>query len=388
MSNPLSFYKSELEKHQKEVAALKKRILLLSTLRLTTFVVTASAIYLAFPNWQMATVFGVTGLAVFILFLSRYTDTKAKRKLHDALVHINEEELKIASGVYDHRDTGLQFQDPKHYYSLDIDLFGKGSFFQYLNRTISAEGKTQLATLLKANNTKHISERQEAIKELSQKTEWTQLYAATASLIATETPAPTIIKWLKDHKNYIPKQMKWLPWAFAIISVTLLVLAIFKIIGIGVFGYWIFAGLGITGIYLKSINILASNSDKTKETFKQYASLLNQIENATFSSSLLQEKQKKIQSEGKKASTIFSEFSKHLDALDNRNNLISAIFGNGYLLLDIKNAYKVEQWISTYAHKVEDWFEVVSFLMLITVWAPMLLIIKIILFQNWQPINL
>ncbi|WP_298901303.1 DNA mismatch repair protein MutS [uncultured Psychroserpens sp.] len=361
MSNPISFYKSELSKNQNEVTSLQKRILLLSTLRLITFLLTASAIYIAFPNWQMATAFGVIGLTVFIVFLSRYTDTKAKRKLHKALVHINEEELKIASGAYYHRDPGVQFQDPKHYYSLDIDLFGKGSFFQYINRTISTEGKTQLANALKANNTNAIKQRQEAIKELSHKTEWTQLYAATASLITTETPAPTIIKWLKNHKSYIPKHMKWVPWAFAIVSITLLVLAIFEILNIGVFGYWIFAGLGLTGIYLKSINTLASNSDKTKDTFKQYASLLNQIENENFSSTFLQEKQKKIQSEGKKASTIFSEFSKHLDALDNRNNLISALFGNGYLLSDIKNAFKVEQWISNYAHKVEDWFEVVSF---------------------------
>ena len=47
--------------------------------------------------------------------------------------------------------------------------------------------------------------------------------------------------------------------------------------------------------------------------------------------------------------------------MDNRNNFISAIFGNGYLLLDIKNALKVEQWISKNASHVEDWFKVVAF---------------------------
>jgi DNA mismatch repair ATPase MutS len=88
---------------------------------------------------------------------------------------------------------------------------------------------------------------------------------------------------------------------------------------------------------------------------------LLQIETENFTSKLLKEKQKLIQSEGKKASAIFSEFSNHLDALDNRNNLIGAIFGNGYLLSDIKNANKVEQWITKYAHKAEDWFEVVAF---------------------------
>jgi hypothetical protein len=361
MDKSIPFYKTQLEKHQTEVSAIKKQLLLYSMLRLTIFLVAGIAIYVVLPNWKIAIAIGVLGLALFIFLLSKYTTKKERRELHKSLVHINTEELKIASGDFHHRNTGEQFQDPIHFYSLDIDLFGKGSFFQYINRANSSEGELQLAHALKANNVSHIEDRQEAIKELSNKTEWTQLYAGTASLIKTETPASTIIKWLKTHQTFIPKFMTWAIWLFALVSVTLLALAIIETISISFFGYWIFVGLVITGIYLKNINTLALNADKTKDTFRQYASLLLQIENETFTSQLLQEKQAKIQSEGKKASAIFSEFSKHLDALDNRNNLFGAILGNGYLLLDIKNAYKVEQWISTYATKVEDWFEVVSF---------------------------
>nr|WP_321221452.1 DNA mismatch repair protein MutS [uncultured Psychroserpens sp.] len=361
MNNSSSFYKTQLETHKTEVSALHKQLVLYSMLRLSIFIIAGFGIYLVLPNWQIATVIGCVGLITFLLLLSKYTNKKRKRELHKSLVNINEEELKIASGDFHHRPTGEQFQDPQHFYSLDIDLFGKGSFFQYINRSSSKEGESQLAIALKANNVTNITDRQEAIKELAQKTEWTQLYAATSSLIKTDTSASTIIKWLQTHTAFIPKQMLWATWLFAFISISLLALAIFEIIGIGFFGYWIFAGLGITGLYLKKINTLALNADKTKDTFKQYASLLLQIENETFTSNLLIEKQKKIQSTTKKASSIFKEFSKSLDALDNRNNLFGAILGNGYFLLDIRNAYKVEQWILANANKVEEWFEVVSF---------------------------
>ncbi len=126
-------------------------------------------------------------------------------------------------------------------------------------------------------------------------------------------------------------------------------------------GYWLLLGLGITFKFLKKINELAQNSSKTKKTFRQYALLLNQIETKIFSSELLQEQQQKIQLEGQKASAIFAKFSKHIDTLDNRNNLVSAIFGNGYFLSDIRQTYFIENWIITYANKVEDWFEVVTF---------------------------
>lgn len=361
MNHSISFYSAQLEKHENELSAIKKQLLLYSTLRLVIFLLTGFAIYTALPKWEIATVMGILGLSLFLLLVSKYTSKKSKRELHKSLISINKEELKIASGDFHHRQTGEHFQDSLHFYSMDIDLFGKGSFFQYINRTNSSEGQLELANILKANDVSNIPDRQNAIKELSNKAEWTQLFAATSSLIKTETAAPSIIQWLKKHDTFIPKYMTLATWLFTLISVTLITLAIFEIIGIDFFGYWIFAGLAITGLYLKKTNILALNADKTRDTFRQYASLLLQIENETFKSPLLQEKQKKIKSENKKASAIFSEFSKCLDALDNRNNLFGAILGNGYLLLDIRNASKVEQWISTYADKVEDWFEVVSF---------------------------
>ena len=265
MSNPISFYKNELEIHLNEVRSLQKQLVFLSTLRLMVFLLTVGAIYVALPNWKMSAILGILGTSIFIWLLSRYTDKKANRELHKALVSINEDELKIASGDYLGRKSGAQFQDPKHFYSLDIDLFGIGSFFQYLNRTRSSEGQTRLANALKANSISNIKERQEAIKELSQKPKWTQHFTATASLIKTETPAPVIIDWLKDHKAFIPKYMKGAIWLFSAISVGLLTLSIMEILDISFFGYWLFLGLAITGKFLKRINSLAANSDKAKE---------------------------------------------------------------------------------------------------------------------------
>ena len=361
MSTPDSFYKNQLRIHQDEASKLKKYLLYLSGLRLVIFLLTIMAIYFLDSNWRLITVAGLIGVAVFVFLLSKYTSLKRIRKLHLAHIKISEEELKIASRNFHHRDSGEQFHDPSHFFCLDIDLFGKGSFFQYLNRTMIIEGAKKLSDLLKSNNIQNIAKRQEAIAELSKTPEWMQNYAATASLADIETPAHQIIEWLKHQKRFLPRAMKWFPLLFSALSVSLLVLAILKIIPIDYFGYWLFIGLIVTGRYLKKINVLSANCDKAKDTFKQHAELLLQIENENFSSELLKKKQKKIQSENIRASKIFSQFSKHLDALDNRNNLIGAIFGNGYLLLDLKNAYKVEEWISNYAIKVEDWFQVISF---------------------------
>lgn len=361
MNNPTNYYQAHATNYQAESSVLYKKMTVLSTLRILVFLATGIGVYFTFNNWQFALAIGMVGIATFIYLLSKYTDIKAKRQLKLALADINDTELEIASGKFHDRDSGLQFQDPQHFYSLDIDLFGRGSFFQFINRTSINEGAYHLADTLTANNIEAVEHRQEAIQELADKPEWRQLYSATASLIKVETPASRIIDWLKSHESFLPKIMLWIPYAFSLATVGIFVLFFLKLISIGILGYWLLFGLSITGRYLKKINVLASNTDKVKDTFRQYRLLLDQIENELFTSELLVEKQNYIQTESEKASVIFSKLSKSLDALDNRSNLISAIFGNGFFLTDLKNSYAVERWIESYGHIVEGWFEVVSF---------------------------
>lgn len=361
MHDPNIYYQEHSKIYQVEADALYKKITLYSILRILIFLATIIGIYFKFSDWQTAIGIAVAGILIFIVLLSKHTDIKTQRQLKLALASINKTELDISSGLFHDRDQGLTFQDPSHFYSLDIDLFGRGSFFQFLNRTVINEGTQQLADALKANNIENIVKRQEAIKELSSKTEWRQLYSATASLIEVETSAKTIIDWLKNHKPFLPKSMKWVPYVFLGGTISIFALFFSEVLSIGFLGYWLLLGILITSAYLKKINELSFHTEKIKETFRQYTLLLKQIENEVFNSELLSEKQKHIQSESEKASAIFTKLSKALDALDNRNNLISAIFGNGYFLTDLKNSYKVEQWLAAYRNKVQDWFEVVSF---------------------------
>lgn len=361
MKNPNAFYTQELEAHQLEVKSLYKKLTSLSFARISVFIATGIGVYFAYSNLQIAIGIAVVGIIAFVYLLSKYTDLKYQHNLKKALVAINEEELKIASGDFKERDSGLQFQDPNHAFSLDVDLFGKGSFFQFINRTATEEGTKYLVKELTANHIEGINLRQEAIKELTEKPKWRQHFSAVASLIQTETPASKITDWLQEHKSFLSASMRFIPLAFTIGSAIILFLGIFEVISFLFLVFWLLLGSGISGVYLKRINDLAANTDQVKDTFKQYASLLQQIETENFSSKLLKEKQEYIQQEQKKASLIFKEFSKHIDALDNRNNLISTIFGNGFLLIDIKNAYHIEQWIAQYKTTVAHWFEVVSF---------------------------
>ncbi len=361
MNNPIKFYKSQIELYQNKLASFKAKLLFYSLARIVVYLAGVMGIYSYFHEIQITVIIAIVATAIFLFLLSKHTDAKKQRDLVKALLKINEEEIKIASGQFHHRFNGQSYQEDNHFYSLDIDLFGRGSFFQFINRTAFNEATDELAEALKANDVQNIKKRQEAIKELSEKATWRQEYTAKGQLINEETSTHIIINWLKDYKTFLPKFLKWLPYIFTAISLTFIVLVILKISPISYIVYWLLFGLAITGFYFNKVTNLARYSTQIKDTFRKYALLLEQIESENFSSELLKEKQQQIILKGQKSSAIFTSFSKSLDALENRNNMFFIILGNGFFLWDIMQSYRIEKWIVSYGKIIEDWFDVVSF---------------------------
>ncbi|MFD0977581.1 MutS-related protein [Salinimicrobium gaetbulicola] len=362
MSDPRSFYKTQIEKYSTHLSTASKKLAFSSLLRLLVFLVMAYLVYHFFGNSSVITATLVIGIAIFLFLVSRHSDLRYERDKYRELIKINENELEVLDRKFLHLPDGSEFEDPLHPFSQDIDLFGRASFFQYLNRTALVEGKQVLAQMLLSNNIDKIERKQEAAKELGEKADWRQNFSALATLVKTETRTGTILNWLKNYKTFVPKVMKWLPFAFSILSGIVIAAYYFNLIGGIELGLWFFTGLGITGIYLKKISLLSSSVSKVQDTFHQYYQLLSLIENTEFSSELLKEKKQLIYSEKQKASATLRKFSKAIDALDQRNNMIFGIFGNGFLLWDLRQSYKLETWIRENSESVEKWFNAIEFL--------------------------
>lgn len=361
MQNPNLFYKKQISLFSSELERAKKQLFHSSLLRFLAFVTTALGIYFTFYNAQFMAIIGIVGISIFIFLVIKHANLQRKKQLIEAKLNINLTEIDVLKGNFHQLETGKEFINPLHYFSNDIDLFGVGSFFQYINRTATNKGKTELATILTANCITEINKKQQALKELATKVKWRQHFSAVASLVSSKITIQSITKWIVNYQSKLPKYLSVISKVFSIISIIIIGLLIFKIVSFSVILSWFFVGLTLTGFQLKNIQKLYSNAGNAKETFNQYHLLLEQIENQTFTASILKDKQTEIQSERKKASVIFKEFSKILDAFDQRNNILIALVGNGLFLWDIRNALKTEQWIATYKNTVKKWFEVVGF---------------------------
>lgn len=361
MKELIAFYTQNITTYKEESTKVKSKLLTSSLFRLAVFLLAGFGIYFFMGNAKAIMAIILGAIIAFIFLVSRHSDLQYVYHKFLALIKINEIEIDVLHRKFHNLPDGEEFANPLHFYSQDIDLFGKGSFYQFSNRTALEQGSEELAKQFTANNIGDIENKQEAVKELASKPKWRQEFAAIATLVKAEVSYKTIVAWMQNHTVFIPVFMKFVPTVFAIVSVALFALYFLGFISGFLIAGWFFVGLLVTGTYFKKVSKLAADMGKIQSTFQQYQKLIVEIENVEFTSNLLKEKREVVVKNSKKTSVVLHEFSRILGALDQRNNMIFGFLGNGFLLWDIHQSYKIEQWIKAYGSSVEEWFNVIAF---------------------------
>ncbi|MBL4746833.1 MAG: DNA mismatch repair protein MutS [Flavobacteriaceae bacterium] len=359
--NPILYYTQRVLEFKQQLKAVKRLLYLSSFFRFAVFLATCFAIYITFDQWKISLLCAVIGVAGFVFLLLRHLKLAYKRDKIRRFITMNQLEIDVLKGDISKLSTGEEFVDPSHFYSYDIDLFGANSLFQYMNRTATSEGKQVLANLFTSNTIDSIEKKQQVVSELSEKGAWRQNFTAIASMIKNDTKIAVLNNWLTNYTASIPGLMRYLPNAFSLISMVLIVLFFMDMIPDLVFYGWFFFGLGISSIYLSRVNSLSNHTSTVSATFSEYSKLIACVETANFETETLKKQQEKLSSEILNASEIVQEFSKLLAALDSRNNIFIGLVLNGFFLWDVKQSFLIEAWIEKYHSKVADWFDVISF---------------------------
>jgi len=359
--NSTQYYQNNVSKGKDELKKTKAVLFKFSMLRLTIFLIVVALVYIFRANLTIVFTAIITGIILFLLFVSKFTDAKRNKRYFEKYVALNELELDVAQGKLSALETGDEFVLENHHYNQDIDLFGAGSLFQIINRSETSNGKRLLSKWLNSNDINNIESKQANIQEMSGKADWRQDYKITASLIESDVSAESMLDWINNYKTFIPKSLKFLPVIFSILSAVIIGLYYFDYIPGSYLLIWFFIGLGIVGRFVKKGTTLYNNASQMQETFGQYSKLLALIESEKFESKILQEYQLKIQTTDVKASDLLRLFTKRIDSLGQRNNIMLSPFVNGFCLLDIRNIYNVEHWLTENKETVAQWFEVIEF---------------------------
>nr|WP_307767561.1 DNA mismatch repair protein MutS [uncultured Prevotella sp.] len=359
-------YKKRITELVQTISSLRAKSRIFVMAEVLSFAVSIGFVVLFTVLDDASWTLGVALCVLFFYFYIRNLDTKNDRKIADAsaLKLVYEKEVAYQTGDYTKFDAGERYLQPTHPFTFDLDVFGQGSLFQRINRTISSGGSDYLAenlsgkweSLPTTELLEHIEQRVEAIGELAGNEPFLSQFKAQGAEKPIDTAA------VKEAFGSIHALQ--IPSYFGNPTVRILIyanlvgfyLSIFLSIGNfvpvflplwwGIFNF--FLATFCTHKYIKLVNEAIS---KLKDQVRGYVNMASLIEKQSFTAAHLCELKANLSG----AMASFGQLERILQKIDNRSNEIGIVLFNCFGLLDITIVRHFLRWQRTYEPITDQW---------------------------------
>lgn len=362
---PLSqLYQNLLDKHELELNKVKKKIAFMALARIVSFL---SAIFVFVIFYSNNLFIGIVGflllISTFFYLVKLNVKLNRTRDLLKNLASINRDELLALQHHFSQFGNGAQFINKDHRFTYDLDLFGNGSLFQFLNRTVTPEGAAKFASMLDSPVTEidKLKKRQELVSELSKDYSWRQLFLASGKITnGEETNLSLFEQW--HQSEFTLKSLKFTP-------LLLFLLPAFSITGIIIWAvggttFWIIAAALLQLIFWltekNNIKKIFLAFGKQTQQLSTYHSLFKLIERRNWESV----EGKLVETELKKNGLPSGEaklLERIINTSDNRNNFLVGVILNVVFLWDIAFCYLLIKWHNRNRENFIVWGETLSF---------------------------
>lgn len=299
-------------------------------------------------------------LGIFLYLIRFYDKLQNDVRFYKALAKLNADEIIFLNGNSHHFANGKEFTDPHHPYSYDLDLFGDGGLFPYLNRCSTGFGKKALATALLNPNTDTIAERQQAIQELKEQLDFRQNLQAHGALLDTkEKELQQLKQWLQTGFTFKSALHYRLLLLFPVASLGCLAyyIATEEPQALNLFYFGFALNLFVAFSFGRNITKQLSLSTSVTSVLQQFAGQFRQMEDMKFQSPYLQQLQQRLKSEGMFASRSIGRLSSLFNYLETIVNLVVSIVLNGLFLFHVHILYRLDRWKAANREKVYDWLD-------------------------------
>ncbi|TLX77738.1 hypothetical protein E9993_03585 [Labilibacter sediminis] len=358
-------YSIRAGQYNDQLKLLSNKIVQLGWLRLFVFIgmiATPSYLYALMPT--VALVFLLAFAICFGILIKRSIVLKKIRQELQFLKELNLSEVQALDGNWNDFETGDEFINPQHDFSYDLDLFGQGSFYQYINRTSTLAGKELLAEKLTSPTvgTEHILKQQNILRELSNKLDFRQYFYAKGKSINESLEDLRKIESFKEYQYIFLKKSRL--FRLAVIAMPWLFLASFLLafagLPAGVSGVLFVVNLIFVASHLKTVNQVNQKFSSLTGILQKYAILTDAICSEEFGADEVRELSGKlVTSDSLNASRLIKQLSGYMNQFDQRNGMIAGVLLNGMLLWDFKYVLKIEKWIVKYNSHIFNWIDIV-----------------------------
>lgn len=362
--NPENHYTERLSLTEGQLQQVKKQIFRISMLRLALFIAGIAGLYFFYNQTTLLIVcICLTFLPLFIL-VKIHNRFFIRKEWLETQARIIQEELQALSGDYSSFEDGKEYVNPEHPYSFDLDIFGRRSLFQSINRTCTFFGKVRLTEWLQnhLHEKTSIEKRQEMIREISEHTLFREQFRV-AGLVhhGQSSDAEKIQAWSQSPAQYLHAGwVKAFIWGVPVINSLLLITSLA--------GWTSFSWLGLSfGIFLVLSFGIIKRATYTQETYgKQlkslngYARLIALAKAENWKSAGMQELMERFNLNGQSPIQALQQLSKELDRLDLRNNQFLYVLLEGSIFFQLQEIVRIERWKARYGQHISKWLETVG----------------------------
>ncbi len=343
---PRVFYQEHLDTAQTAHIALLRRISLLGWLRTLVVVLTGCGIWLLIRQdeglWWLA---ALPGAIVFLLLLNYHNHIRRREWECRVQIQVLEEELKTLDGNFSHHPVGSEHVDPLHPFSYDLDIFGKGSVYQLLCRTVTLQGAGTLAQLLKepyAADARVCTDRQAVLQELSTHPDFLLRYrVAGRSAPEAAGDFDKIINWLNQPDLFNGRRTAHLlSWICPAITIAAIALSVWHGGWHPVLGLSIALNWGVLLIFRKKTSAGFYFSGKLAGFISKYEGTFRATAKMSFIHPSLQATVETAQQAAKGIPAL----KKLVQRIENRQNPFVGPLMNALFLYDIQNILALERW--------------------------------------------
>ena len=338
----------------------------MSTIRIVLMIIFLLSLYFIIRSQGAALwiIIAVSSAIAFFILINRHMKLAQEMQMNRALADINQNEYNYLERSSIPFADGKEFINPKHAYTYDLDIFGKGSLFQRLNRTATYVGGRRLFYLFSNRlSNEAILEQQKAIKEVSHKMEWRhEILALAMTGEDSLSTYQTLMDWSKTEVKPHSAFMKFTSYLFPILTI----IALVTYLWIGgnfarlSFAFLFLINLGLLGQHFRQIKNEILGESQINKSIQKYSRLMYKLESQSFESIKLKELQNRLISGSETASHHIASLSRLFQQMDSVHNPMGAIIFNGLSLYHVHTLRKLQDWKASNASKIEDWLEVIG----------------------------
>lgn len=362
--NPKNHYTERLSLTKGQLQQVKKQIFRISMLRLTLFIAGVAEIYFFFSQTPLLIVcICLTFLPLFIL-VKIHNRFFIRKEWLETQARIIQEELQALSGDYSSFEDGKEYVNPEHPYSFDLDIFGRRSLFQSINRTCTFFGKDRLAKWLQnhLHEKTSIEKRQEMVREISEHTLFREQFRV-AGLVhhGQSSDAEKIQAWSQSPAQYLHAGwVKAFIWGVPVINSLLLITSLigwtsFSCLGLS-FGIFLVLSFGV----IKRATYIQETYGKQLKSLNGYARLIALAKAEDWKSAGMLELMERFNLNGQSPVQALQQLSKELDRLDLRNNQFLYVLLEGSIFFQLQEIVRIERWKVRYGQHISEWLETVG----------------------------